>query len=162
MKVKLTKGRAASQDDVAALQRKLGEPLASEFLDFVAHSDGAEPETNIFKIRTTNEAGILGFIPVKEIASEMPRIENLPSRSFPVAWAECGNYVFINQSDGGVFFWDHEQPESMVRLANGFQAFLELLEPFDATSIKLKPGQVKKVWIDPDFLKGLRRRLNQK
>jgi hypothetical protein len=156
MKVKLTKGRAVSQNDVAALQRKLGEPLASEFLEFVAQNDGAEPETNIFKIGKTNESGVNGFIPVKEIVSEMPRIENLPGRSYPVAWAEGGNFVFINQAVGGaVFFWDHEQPDSIVRLAGNFRSFLELLEPFDVASIKLKPGQVKKAWIDPDFLKGL-------
>lgn len=27
--------------------------------------------------------------------------------------------------------------------------------PFDVQSVKLKPGQVIKAWIDPDFLKGL-------
>lgn len=156
MKIKLTKGRPASQNDIAALERKLGESLPSEFLAFVAQSDGAEPETNIFKIGTTNESGVTAFIPVKEIGNEMPRIENLPDKSFPVAWAEGGNYIFINQTDGGaVFFWDHEQPESIVRLASGFRSFLELLEPFDVTTIKLKPGQVKKAWIDPDFLIGL-------
>jgi hypothetical protein len=32
---------------------------------------------------------------------------------------------------------------------------LELLEPFDVSSVKLKPAQVKKAWVDPDFLKGL-------
>lgn len=157
MKVKLTKGLAAAQNDLTALQQELGEALPSEFIEFVARYDGAEPETNIFKIgATTNESGINGFIPVKEIAREMPRIENLPARSFPVAWAEGGNYVFINLAAGGaVFFWDHERPDNIVRLANSFRPFLELLEPFDVGSIKLKPGQVKKAWIDPDFLKGL-------
>lgn len=86
----------------------------------------------------------------------MPRIENLPGRSFPVAWAEGGNYVFVNLAAGGaVFFWDHERPENIVRLASSFRSFLELLEPFDINSIKLKPDQVKKARIDPDFLKGL-------
>lgn len=156
MKLKLTKGHAAAQNDVAALQRNLGEPLASEFLEFVAQNDGAEPETNIFKIGTTNDACVSGFIPVKEIPNEMAAIDNLPIKSFPVAWASGGNYIFINQADAGaVFFWDHEQPDDIIKLADGFRSFLDLLEPFDVTSIKLKPGQVKKAWIDPDFLKGL-------
>ncbi|MBF0312388.1 MAG: SMI1/KNR4 family protein [Oligoflexia bacterium] len=155
MKIKLTKGHAVALNDVAALQRKLGESLTSEFLEFVAENDGAEPEINIFKIGTTNESGVSGFIPVKEIASEMPRIENLPGRSYPVAWVEGGNYVFINQAVGGaVFFWDHEQPDRVVRLADNFRSFLNSLEPFDVTSIRLQPGQVKKAWIDRDFFKG--------
>lgn len=65
-------------------------------------------------------------------------------------------HVFINQADGGAaFYWDHEWPDSMVRLPSNFRSFMELLEPFDIASIKLSPGQVKTAWIDPDFLKGL-------
>jgi len=156
MKIKLTKGRAASQEEIAALQGKLGEPLPSDYTEFVGRNDGAEPENNIFRIGATNDSGINAFIPVDEVADEMQRIENLPGRSFPVAWAEGGNYVFVNLAAGGaVFFWDHESPESIVRLADNFLSFLELLEPFDVRSVKLKPGQVKKAWIDPDFLKDL-------
>ncbi len=154
MKLQLKKGRAASQNDIAALQQRIGEPIVSEFLEFVAVNDGAEPETNIFKVGATNESGVNRFIPIKEIIHEMSQIENLPKKSFPFAWAEGGNYVFLNQADNGaVFFWDHEQPDNLVKLANGLRSFLELLEPFDISSIKLKPGQVKNAWIDPDFLK---------
>ena len=96
MKVKLTKGRPASRDKIELLQRKLGEQLPSEFGEFVAVNDGAVPETNIFNVGATNNCGVNGFIPVKEIVAEMAYIENLPPRSFPVAWAECGNYVFID------------------------------------------------------------------
>jgi hypothetical protein len=80
--------------------------LPAELIDFVARNDGAEPETNVFKIGPANESGVNGFIPIKEIVNKMPRIENLPPRSFPVAWAEGGNYVFVNlAADGAVFFW---------------------------------------------------------
>ncbi len=127
--------------------------MPAELIDFVARNDGAEPETNVFKIGPANESGVNGFIPIKEIVNKMPRIENLPPRSFPVAWAEGGNYVSVNlAADGAVFFWDHERPDSVVRLASSFSTFLE---PFDVSSVKLKPAQVKKAWIDPDFLKGL-------
>ncbi len=156
MKVKLTKGRTAEKFDIGVLEQKIGEPLISDFLQFVSENDGAEPETNIFKVGLKNESGVNRFIPVKEITNEISRIETLPEKSFPVAWAEGGNYVFINQaSSGEVFFWDHEQPENIIKLANSFHFFLELLEPFDVNSIKLKPNQVKKAWIDPDFLKSL-------
>jgi SMI1 / KNR4 family (SUKH-1) len=157
MKVKLSKGRAASESDIAALEQRLGVPIALEFVRFVLENDGAVPETNIFKIgETNNESGVNGFIPVKEIIKEMSRIKNLPKNAFPVAWAEGGNYVFINQCENGtVFFWDHEQPDDITRLANSLYSFLELLEPFDMSTIELKPGQVKKAWIDPDFFKSI-------
>ncbi len=156
MKVKLINGRTASQNEIAELQRALGEKLPAEFIEFAALNDGAEPETNIFRIEATNNSGVNGFIPVREIADEISRIENLPAKSFPIAWAEGGNYVFVNlAASRAVFFWDHERPETTFRLAGNFRSFLELLEPFNVNSIKLKPGQVKKAWIDPDFLKGL-------
>ncbi|MBC3930031.1 SMI1/KNR4 family protein [Undibacterium sp. CY21W] len=157
MKLKLTKGRAASRSEITALERKIGMAIAPEFVEFAVENDGAEPETNIFKISEANESGVNGFIPVKEIYKESSRIENLPQFSFPVAWAEGGNYVLICQGENGaVYFWDHEQPDNITRLAANFGLFLNLLEPFDVSTVKLKPGQVKEAWIDPDFLKSLK------
>jgi hypothetical protein len=156
MKVELSKGRPALRNDIADFEQKFGESLPPDFLVFLQENDGSEPETNIFKIGTANESGVNGFIPIKEIAEEMQKIENLPTRSFPVAWAEGGNYVYINQAlNGAVFFWDHELPDNLIRLSDSFFSFLESLDPFDIKTIKLKPGQVKKAWIDPDFLKSL-------
>jgi hypothetical protein len=154
VKIKLTNGRDAAQDDIAALQRIVGRPLSPDVLEFVSGGDGAEPETNIFKIGDKNESGVNGFIPVKKIAEEIQTINDLPNGSYPIAWAEGGNYIIVNEMEAGaVFFWEHEKIDCMVRLASNFRSFLDMLEPFDVSSIKLKPGQVKKAWIDPDFLK---------
>jgi len=156
MKLKLTKGRVALSADIATLETILGGLPSCEFIDFVRENDGAEPETNIFRIDAGNESGVNGFIPVCKIVEEMRHIENLPEKSFPIAWAEGGNYVLINQAVGGaVFFWDHERPDNLIRLGDSFLAFLELLKPFDVSAVELKPGQVKKAWINPDFLKSL-------
>jgi hypothetical protein len=156
MKVKLTKGRSATKDDVSALQGVIGRPLSPDVLAFFAESDGAEPETNIFKINNGNESGVNDFIPVKKIANEIRAIGSLPSGAYPIAWAEGGNYIIVNETENGaVFFWEHEKVDGVVRLASNFNSFLRMLEPFDINSIELKPGQVKKAWIDPDFLKDI-------
>lgn len=156
MKLKLLKGRAVSQSEIAALGQKIGFNIAPEFAEFVVKNDGAEPETNIFKIDENNESGVNGFIPVDQIYKESSLIENLPQFSFPVAWTEGGNYVLICQGENGsVYFWDHEQPEKMKKLADNFNSFLNSLEPFDIKTVKLKSGQVKEAWIDPDFFKSL-------
>ncbi len=156
MKVKLSKGSAASPDDVALLEAKLGEPLVRDYLTFLERNDGAEAESNICAIDRASNCAVTGFIPVRDIPEEMSWIENLPDRAFPIAWAEGGNYVLLDQGKGGaVFFWDHELPDDMIRIADDFDAFLETLEPFDPSSVVLKPEDVKKAWIDPDFLKSL-------
>lgn len=155
MKIKLTKGRSALPSDVQELEREIGKVLPNSFLEFVRQHDGAEPETNIFKIAGSNESGVNGFIPVREVLAERANIENLPVTAFPVAWAEGGNYVSIDAASGTVYFWDHEQPDPLIQIASDFTAFLEMLEPFDLSLVKLKPDQVESAWIDPDFLKSL-------
>jgi hypothetical protein len=156
MKIKLTNGRSAEPMDIEKLQREVGSKLPPSLVEFLHHHDGAKPETNSFKIGDTNESGVNRFIPLSDILSERRNLETLPTTAFPIAWAEGGNYVFIDMAaEGAVFFWDHEQPEPPTLLASDFASFLNMLEPFDPASIKLRPGQVKRAWIDPDFLKSL-------
>lgn len=153
MKVKLQDGKIASEQDVLALETRLGCELSDSFRKFLQQDDGAKPETNIFRIDDKNESGVNKFIPAAEILKELGYIENIPPNAFPVAWAEGGNYVFIDEGkNGAVYYWDHEAAEA-TELASTFGDFLNLLQPFDITSVKLKPGQVKRVWIDPEFLK---------
>lgn len=157
MKIKLVDGHVAERNDIVRLQELLGEPADPQYVRFISENDGAKPETNIFKVGETNDAAVNRFIPISEVPTEMTYIENLPGKAFPVAWASCGNYVFLDQGAGGaVFFWDHEVEDDPVKLADSFDAFLESLEPFDINSIELEPGQVEEVWIDPDFLKSLK------
>ena len=158
MKIKLENGKVASQEAISAVEAILGCRLSASFRSFVQNNDGAEPETNIFQIGDNNECGVNEFIPLDQIPKERTYIENIPAKAYPVAWAEGGNYVFIDEARGGaVFFWDHETPEEIVALAPNFAAFLEMLRPFDVKSVKLRPGQVKSVWIDPEFFKRLKK-----
>jgi hypothetical protein len=121
--------------------------------------DGAKPESNIFQIGTSNSAGIDRFIPLSDILKERSCIENLPATAYPVAWVSGGNYVYIDEAkNGAVYFWDHEEPWNICNLAPSFSEFLELLRPFDEASVQLKPGQVKRAWVDPEFLKRLKKK----
>jgi hypothetical protein len=158
MRIKLTEGKPASEETIRMLEKALGSRLSDLVKVFLLKHDGAEPESNIFKISGENESGVNCFIPVAEILTERDRIENIPDMAYPIAWAEGGNYVFIDEGkNGAVFFWDHEVPEEITELAPNFEAFLDHLEPFDIKAIHLKPGQVKKAWIDPEFLKRLKK-----
>ena len=156
MKISLNNGSAASEAAIADLEAAVRCRLSKSFLSFLKTYDGAEPETNV--VSGNFDCGVNRFIPAAQIASERKYLENLPRLGYPVAWAEGGNYVFIDEgANGSVFFWDHERPEDIVRLASDFAGLLDLMEPFDPNSIELKSGQVKRVWIDPEFLKTLKK-----
>ena len=136
---------------MAIVEQQLGYLLPREYKEFIAIADGAEPELNTFRIDETNDSGVNQFIPVSDLLSVQRRLKGRwDSSMIPVAWAEGGNYVLIHRN-GTVHFWDHELGNTSL-LAGTFEQFLECLEPFDLTSVKLKPGQVTRVWVDPSFL----------
>jgi hypothetical protein len=159
MQIKLKNGKAATEEACLRVQNALLCQLSKSFRNFVRDNDGALPESNIFKVRGKTDPGISinRFIPTDQILGERDQIESIPKKAYPVAWVEGGNYIFIDEEkNGGVFFWDHETGKT-VKLASDFGLFLQLLEPFDIQKIQLQPGQVKKVWIDPEFLRQLKK-----
>ena len=66
---------------------------------------------------------------------------------------DCGNF-FLYAPDGSVSFWDHETDQETVLAASVEEFCDSLVEP---KPFVLRPGQVKTVWIDPDFLDEQRR-----
>jgi hypothetical protein len=156
VKVKLSNGKKAPQEVIVKLEAALASPLSESFKAFLGTYDGAKPSSNTFALASNNSAGVNQFIPAAQIEIERGRIENISEKAYPVAWASSGNYILIDENkNGAVFFWDHELPDKKTELAASFSEFLELLEPFDISKVKLEPGQVKRVWIDPEFLKKL-------
>ena len=82
----------------------------------------------------------------------MSNSTNHQGEALPVEWKS----IFVDEDKNGIVcFGDHETTE-ITTLAVTFGDFLELLQPFDISSVKLKPGQVKRVWVDPEFLNALR------
>jgi hypothetical protein len=156
MSVNLKQGRSASAQDISNLEAVVHCQLSVQVLRFFKEYDGAVPDPNIFSVAENIESGVNQFIPCGKVLTERSKIANIGSCSYPIAWAEGGNYICIDENQGGaVFFWDHEAPKLVRRLSTDIQSFLGVLRPFDVSSVKLAPGQVKKAWIDPDFLKGL-------
>lgn len=155
MSVGFRKGQSLSTAEVSAFEDQADLELPHDYREFALLHDGAEPETNIFPVGSGNESGVNRFIPLGQTLSERKYIDQVSVNFLPVAWAEGGNYVCLDLERGGVFFWDHEAPSGDLKLAESFRQFLDMLAPFDVKDIRLEPGQVKKAWIDPDFLKGL-------
>lgn len=157
MQVVLSGGGEVSQSAVSTLESAIGQPLDEQFRRFVTHQNGATPGSNSFPVNgVAHMGGVDQFIAVEDIVAERSYIDDLPSHAYPVALSSGGNYVLLDQGQGGaIFFWDHEIEGGIYKVAESFETFLDMLEPFDVSTIKPAPGQVKSAWIDPDFLKQL-------
>jgi len=93
-----------------------------------------------FRTRDGTEYGIIR-------KTKEPFPEEL-SESDVIAEDGCGNY-FV-QTNLKVHFWDHETRESVV-LAQSLNEFIAgCVAP---PEVELEPGQVKSVWVDPEFAK---------
>ena len=78
-------------------------------------------------------------------------IEGFPSNVIPFAEDDCGNFFYVVPQTGAVHFWDHEAEGQSEQIATNVSQFTEKLAPFDPSQVKLAPGQVKRVWVDPTF-----------
>lgn len=134
--------------DIRRAEFRLKCSLPFPFRRFVARHDGAEPQDNVFKT-SDNASGVRNFVPISEAAALREQIEGFPKKAIPIAEDGCGNYVWLHQKTGQVFFWHHELESDGEKLAEDFDAFLQLLKTFDPGSVP-KP-EVKSVWIDPEF-----------
>lgn len=153
MDVRLNRGKIVCEVKVCAFEARIRTALPADYRRFLTEHDGSEPETNIFRIDATNESGVNAFIPFDRLETERAFIaDTVQASMFPIAYAEGGNYACLDMRTGAVCFWDHEDPRRPSWLAGDFAAFLDLLEPFDVSSIQLKPGQVEEVWVDPKLL----------
>ena len=151
MSIFIPKTRPASPDSIANLEKEAGLKLPQSYLLFLKEHDGAKPEDNVFSLGERNSAGIDEFIPAHKVIYIRDVVEGFPKKMLPIARATAGNFVYIDPPSGAVYFWDHEKDSVDIKLAESFDIFLSELKQFDASQVKLKPEQVKKVWVNPNF-----------
>ena len=125
-----------------------------EYLDFIAIHDGGEVSRNIIELSDGRLISIESFIPFRTIHGELQKWQDrLPPGCFPIAWVRGDNLLLLeDQARGGrVLYLDHECSGLPSYVAGGFNEFLELMRPFDPSTVQLQPGQVISVWKHPGF-----------
>ena len=150
MSIIIPKTNSMTPVSLTALEREYGK-LPEIYKVFLGQHDGAKPKANVFRINGKIIGGVEQFIPASSIINVGNKVEGFSKDMLPFAKSAGGNLVYLDPLTGGVYFWDHELDDEDVKVANTFSEFLGMLEGLDIDQIKLKPGQVKKVWVDPDF-----------
>ena len=148
MPIKLQKCKPAAEPEIAEAERQIGKRLPADYRSFLLEFNASIPEDNVFgeDLSVTVER----FVPVARIATRTQNVDGFPSDGVPIAEASSGNFVYFKKGSPSIYFWDHEIDHDR-KLASSFMEFLNALRPFDFASVQLKPGQVKSVWVDPNF-----------
>ena len=103
-----------------------------------------------------------------DLISQFETYKNrIPNTCIPIGRDAGGNLVCLNLSEdryGYVYFWDHEEEfnyeegkitiNNLHFIAETFNEFLNSIERDDIKESE-EGYKVKKVWVDPDFLKEL-------
>ena len=148
--------------------------FAEAYRQFLLSSNGGVPEANEFDVLQTKTGsgvnrlyGIIGENKNGDLLREQSLLKDrLPKGIISIGDAVGGNRICLSLRGadyGNVFFWDHELESdrdpalALANLAPSFDVFLASLQRFNAHRVPLKPGQVKKVWINPEFLKKVER-----
>ncbi|MEE3507118.1 MULTISPECIES: SMI1/KNR4 family protein [unclassified Pseudomonas] len=155
MKVEVKEVRGVEFGAFEAVEAFVGRVLNNSIRLFFEKFNGGKPALNIFDVGSDNNSGVNQFIPIDEVVSELERFE-FREGFIPIAWAEGGNYLAVDLIDGCVYFVDHEILDGYVKLSVGIDAFLDGLNPSSNDDVVLKPGQVIKVWVNPNPIKGLK------
>jgi hypothetical protein len=117
-------------------------------------------ERRIFRSSGAKEYELCELYPVDRWTNEtriwLRNCERTEEELSVIGRDSCGNY-FLLLSSGSIAFWDHETDIEAV-LSPNLQEFLNGLTSLGP--IEMKPGQVKKVWINPDFLKSQKQKGN--
>lgn len=150
MSVMIPQTSGVSDEQLEAAEQQLGCSLPPAWREFVRRHDGATPTPNTFDV-PGNQSGVRAFVPVLQAAVRRQQVEGFPPHGVPMAEDDCGNYVWLDPRSGAVFFWDHELNDPSALIAPDVEAFVVGLQPFDASSVKLEPGQVISAWVHPDF-----------
>ncbi|MBD8469446.1 SMI1/KNR4 family protein [Sphingomonas sp. CFBP 8765] len=141
---------APTDAQLEALEQSVGVALPNSYVEFTRHHDGAVPEDNSLGTQD-NEVGVARFIPVGEAVKAASGIEGFPANVILLAEDGCGNHFYVDPGSGAVHFWDHELEGPDERVADSALAFVDRLNPFDISRVKLAPGQDQGGWVDPSF-----------
>jgi hypothetical protein len=162
-------GRSLDASQVSDVERRLVCGLPDVYGQFLLAFNGGVPEANEFVVLQTRTGsgvnrfyGIIGEGRDGDLLHEQCSLKDrLPEGVIAIGDAEGGNRICLSlrKADyGHVFFWDHELESdrdpsaALAALAPSFDVFLASLRRLDAERIQLRPGQVKRAWINPEFL----------
>jgi hypothetical protein len=157
-----TESPPADDETLRGLEERLTTPIPESVVELLREHDGGRLEPNqMDPTRAGAEAGIGvdGFLSVAGIIATMSQLgPRLESGMIPIADASAGDLVCVAQTDGSIWFWDHELEDRgpLSRVAGSLAEFVSFLQPIIPGEIDLTEEEKASAWVDPQFLRQYR------
>ncbi|MCG9873862.1 MAG: SMI1/KNR4 family protein [Leptospiraceae bacterium] len=149
--------------------------LPDDYFEFLIQNNGGKPDLNILDVDNFGQININNFFgfDLKDKESNLEFCydmfkNRIPIGILPIAESEGGNIICISLTKevGSIYFWDHEmeadegeKPDysNMYKISDSFSSFIKRIEKFDPSKVEVNEKDVMNVWVDPEFLKDIKK-----
>jgi hypothetical protein len=138
------------ETSISALLNAFPKLAQTHIIDFLRNHNGAVPPDNIVRLSDGRETSVRRFISVENMASVHCDVDEFPEHVVPIGFDDGGNYFYALEN-GAIWFWDHEVQDGEIKIADSFQDFLNMLEPFDQTKISVNNDDIEIVSLDKNW-----------
>lgn len=170
----IVSNKGFNENSLIAFSNRIGYALPNDYIDFLRDHNGGYVKNSICAYYKKGEqkfhlTSLFGLGSEDDLLTQFETYKNrIPSTCIPIGRDAGGNLVCLNLSKdnyGNVYFWDHEEElkyedgeitiNDLYSIAGTFSEFLDSIKIDEESPLDHEGYKVKKVWVDPDFLKEL-------
>ncbi|AEP01009.1 MULTISPECIES: SMI1/KNR4 family protein [Heyndrickxia] len=163
-----------NKKNLITFSQKVGYKLPEDYIEFLQKYNGGYIKNSYSTYYHCGKhkfilTSMFGLGTKDDLLNQFELYKNrIPNTYIPIGRDAGGNLVCLNLSKekyGYVYFWDHEEENKYEKgkiaitdlylIAESFNEFLNSVAEDSTTKLELDGYEVKKVWIDPGFLKEL-------
>lgn len=171
--INIVSNEGFNENALITFSEKISYELPKDYVEFLRYHNGGYVKNSISSYFKNGKqkfilTSMFGLGSDDDLLSQFETYKNrIPNTCIPIGRDAGGNLVCLNLSEdryGYVYFWDHEEElnyekgkiaiNDLYFIAETFNEFLNSMERDDLKDSE-KGYKVKKVWVDPDFLKEL-------
>lgn len=172
--INIISNKGFNENELIAFSNKIGYELPNDYIEFLRYHNGGYVKNSICSYYKNGKqkfilTSMFGLGSDDDLISQYETYRNrIPNTCIPVGRDAGGNLVCLNLSKdkyGNVYFWDHERElkfeegkitiDDLYFIAETFKEFLSSVERDNIEELQEERYKVKKVWVDPEFLKEL-------
>lgn len=172
--INIVSNKGFHESKLISYSKKIGYKLPTYYVEFLQQHNGGYMKNSTSSYYKNGKhkfilTSMFGLGSEDDLISQFEQYKSrIPDSCIPVGRDAGGNLVCLNLSDdkyGNVYFWDHEEEfkyedeeisiNNLYIIAETFKDFLKSIKEDNMNESNEQGYKVKKISIDPDFLKEL-------